>query len=74
MGRFDVIFCRNVLIYFDVEAKRLTLERMAAGLNDGGYLVLGGAETVMGVTDAFLPAPERHGLYVKNSAFKRAAA
>ena len=46
LGRFDVIFCRNVLIYFSPEVKQDILERMARSLNPGGYLFLGGAETV----------------------------
>ncbi len=46
LGRFDVIFCRNVLIYFSASVKQDILERMAGVLNPGGYLFLGGAETV----------------------------
>lgn len=65
LGRFDVVFCRNVLIYFDAPTKKLILERAARQLEDPGFLFLGAAETVLGVTDAFKPAPEMRGLYVK---------
>jgi chemotaxis protein methyltransferase CheR len=46
LGRFDVIFCRNVLIYFSAATKEDVLRRLAQALNPGGYLVLGAAETV----------------------------
>ncbi len=53
LGRFDVIFCRNVLIYFSADLKRDILTRMAQALNPSGYLLLGGSESPMGYTDAF---------------------
>lgn len=53
LGRFDVIFCRNVLIYFSPEFKREVLQRMAAILNPGGYLILGGSESMANYCDAF---------------------
>lgn len=53
LGRFDIIFCRNVLIYFSSESKRDILERMARSLNPGGYLFLGGSESITGLSDAF---------------------
>jgi chemotaxis protein methyltransferase CheR len=65
LGRFDVVFCRNVLIYFDAPTKKLILERAARQLEDPGFLFLGAAETVLGVTDAFKPSGELRGLYVK---------
>ena len=55
LGRFDVIFCRNVLIYFSSDSKRDILERMAQALNPGGYLFLGGSESPTGYTDVFEP-------------------
>ena len=54
-GRFDVIFCRNVLIYFDVATKRRVLANVAASLADDGYLTLGSAETVAGLSDTLRP-------------------
>ena len=68
VGRQDVIYCRNVLIYFDLETKKRVLEQMATLLADDGCLFLGAAETVLGITDAFKPMPGMRGLYVKNQA------
>src|SRR4030088_3551684 len=63
LGTFDVIFCRNVLIYFDQDTKTGIFERLARMLEPDGALALGAAETVVGLTDAFSPYPERRGLY-----------
>jgi chemotaxis protein methyltransferase CheR len=53
MGRFDVIFCRNVLIYFSNDFKKDIVERMANILNPGGYLFLGSTESINQLTDRF---------------------
>ncbi|MEJ2344671.1 MAG: protein-glutamate O-methyltransferase CheR [Gammaproteobacteria bacterium] len=53
LGRFDVIFCRNVLIYFSSKSKRDIVVRMAKALKPGGYLFLGGSESISGLSDAF---------------------
>jgi chemotaxis protein methyltransferase CheR len=53
LGKFDIIFCRNVLIYFSSEIKSDILNRMAKSLNPGGYLFLGGSESPTSYTDAF---------------------
>ncbi|MEL6115233.1 protein-glutamate O-methyltransferase [Photobacterium sp. SP02] len=53
LGKFDVIFCRNVLIYFAPEMKAKVLNQMAASLNPGGYLLLGASESLTGLTDRF---------------------
>jgi chemotaxis protein methyltransferase CheR len=53
-GRFDVVFCRNVLIYFDQETKSSVLNRIAKQLDPDGYL------------DAFKPIPDKRGLYAPN--------
>jgi chemotaxis protein methyltransferase CheR len=63
LGRFDVIFCRNVLIYFDVPTKMKVLELLAPRLATGGALVLGAAETVLGLATSFTCDPEHRGLY-----------
>ena len=53
MGRFDVIFCRNVLIYFSNEVKAEILRKLTMCLNPGGYLILGSTETLIGVADKY---------------------
>jgi len=63
LGVFDLIFCRNVLIYFDQETKVDLLNRLARVIARDGYFVLGAAETVLGLTNAFKTVPNRHGLY-----------
>jgi len=68
LGMFDVIFCRNVLIYFDQETKAAIFERLVRQLEPDGMLTLGAAESVVGITDAFKPYPERRGLYQANPA------
>jgi len=65
-GMFDVVFCRNVLIYFDQETKSSVLERIARATDRDGYLVLGAAETVIGLTESFKPVHDRRGLYAPN--------
>jgi chemotaxis protein methyltransferase CheR len=73
LGRFDIVFCRNVLIYFDPPAKQKTLEVIASITADDGFLLLGAAETTMGVTDAFLTSSDRRGLYKRNAKWRKAA-
>jgi len=51
LGTFDIIFCRNVLIYFENPIKKQILDRMSKMLRSDGYLALGAAETVLGVTN-----------------------
>jgi chemotaxis protein methyltransferase CheR len=65
LGPFDVIFCRNVLIYFDVAQKRAILDELARCLSADGRLFLGSAETVIGITQAFELTPGARGLYRK---------
>jgi chemotaxis protein methyltransferase CheR len=68
LGTFDVIFCRNVLIYFDQDTKAGVFDRLARVIEPDGVLVLGAAESVVGISDAFRPYPERRGLYRPNAA------
>ena len=53
LGKFDLIFCRNVLIYFSPEIKSKILNQFATSLNPGGYLLLGASESLSGLTDRF---------------------
>ena len=67
LGKFDVIFCRNVLIYFDQDTKVRIFDRLAGMIEPDGVLTLGAAESVVGISDAFRPYPERRGLYRPNA-------
>jgi chemotaxis protein methyltransferase CheR len=66
LGEFDIIFCRNVLIYFDHVTKGEVLDRMSHILADDGVLFLGAAETVLGITDRFVPVAGYRGIYELN--------
>src|SRR5262249_31934330 len=66
LGMFDIIFCRNVLIYFDQDTNINIFERLAKSLEPDGMLMLGAAESVVGITDAFRPYPDKRGLYQPN--------
>ena len=65
LGTFDVVFCRNVLIYFGQETKVDVLDRVYRRLAPDGFLLMGAAETVVGLTDMFVPLAEKRGLYVR---------
>ena len=67
LGVFDLVFCRNVLIYFDAETKTDVLNRLARVTAPDGFLVLGAAETVVGLTDRFKMVADRRGLYAPNT-------
>jgi len=68
LGAFDIIFCRNVLIYFDQDTKTNVFGRLSRMIEPDGFLMLGAAETVVGLTEAFKPYPDRRGLYIPNVA------
>ena len=72
LGTFDIVYCRNVLIYFDAATKGDVLARIGASLAPDGALLLGAAETVIGLTDRLVPNARHRGLY--NPAPARAAA
>ncbi len=63
LGTFDMVFCRNVLIYFDPPTKARALVAIARQMAPDGVLYLGGAETVLGVTDRFAPVAGDRGVY-----------
>ena len=65
-GVFDIIFCRNVLIYFDQTTKADVFARMQRVTEPDGYLFLGAAETVVGLTEAYRAMPDLRGVYTPN--------
>ena len=68
LGTFDIVFCRNVLIYFGTSNKASILERVSALMPGDGFLFLGGAETVIGITEKFVPESGQRGIYRPGSA------
>jgi chemotaxis protein methyltransferase CheR len=67
LGAFDIIFCRNAMIYFSDATRKDLLARIADSLAPDGYLVLGGVETVFGLSADLAPHAERRGLYVRTA-------
>lgn len=66
-GPFDIVYCRNVLIYFDLPTKARVLSSISEVMEPDAFLLLGGAETVLGISDKFKIVTDEHGLYVKES-------
>lgn len=62
-GQFDIVFCRNILIYLDPPTKTRVLDNVWKLMPADGVLYMGGAETVMGVTEKFQPVSEHRGMY-----------
>ncbi len=62
-GKFDIILCRNVLLYFSLQLRRQVFDALAAAIRPGGVLVLGAGETVIGLTDHFVPCDRLRGFY-----------
>jgi chemotaxis protein methyltransferase CheR len=71
LGLFDLIFCRNVLIYFDQPTKIDVLNRLGRLTASDGYLVLGAAETIVGLTEGYRTFPDKRGLYTVNAGAPR---
>jgi chemotaxis protein methyltransferase CheR len=67
LGSFDVIFCRNVLMYFDSATKADIVDRLSDALADDGYLMLGAAETMMGLSNSFASESRFRGIAMKAS-------
>lgn len=67
LGKFDVIFCRNVLIYFSQDLKRDILNRMSRILEPGGYLYLGGSESIATYADGYEAIRHNGGLIYRLS-------
>jgi chemotaxis protein methyltransferase CheR len=70
-GKFDIILCRNILLYFTPEMRRLAFNRLAEALAPDGSLMLGAGETVLGQTDRFISDPDHRGLYVSSAGQSR---
>jgi len=68
LGNLDIVFCRNVLIYFDQATKGKILENISKFIPNDGMLFLGGAETVLGISDKFKPLPGQRGVYCQTNA------
>jgi chemotaxis protein methyltransferase CheR len=64
LGMFDIVFCRNVLIYFDLATKAKVLAAIRRQMPSDGYLILGAAETVLGVSESFTSSPHLPGVYM----------
>jgi chemotaxis protein methyltransferase CheR len=68
LGRFDIIFCRNVLIYFDAARKMDILTRMSRILAPDGFLTLGASESLIGLKTDLVPHPEHRGIFTRQGA------
>jgi chemotaxis protein methyltransferase CheR len=73
LGQFDVVFCRNVLIYFDAPTKTRVLKALARQVAADGVLFLGGAESVLGLSNAFHTTPGEAAAYTPATTLARVA-
>lgn len=74
LGRFDLVFCRNVLLYFEPATRARVLAAIARQMMPDGLLYLGGAETVLGISERFAPVPDARGVYALATAQSMAGA
>ena len=72
LGTQDIVFMRNVLIYFDVDTKRRLLGRARQTLRQDGFLILGGAETTTNLEESFVPVRVGKGVYFQSKSALRA--
>ncbi len=72
-GRFDIVLCRNVLLYFSPDMRRLAFNRLSQAIAPDGALMLGAGETVLGQTDRFVSDPDHRGLYIPAPAVGQSA-
>lgn len=63
LGTFDIVFCRNVLIYFNAETKATVLNKISKQLDRDGVLFLGACETIMRLDVPYKPVPGHHGIF-----------
>jgi chemotaxis protein methyltransferase CheR len=67
-GRFDIILCRNVLLYFSDATRTAVFQRLGEASAPDGYLMLGAGETIIGHGSDFVIDPDNRGIYIRNSA------
>jgi chemotaxis protein methyltransferase CheR len=65
LGAFDVIFCRNVLIYFDIKTRQQIFDQFHKMLNEGGIMILGSTENIFGISDKFESVHEGESVYYR---------
>lgn len=67
-AQFDILLCRNVLLYFSASMRRVVFDRLAEASRPDSVLMLGAGETVIGQTEAFATDPNHRGLYIRKAA------
>lgn len=70
-GKFDLVLCRNVLLYFDAETRRAAFDRLATATATDGWLMMGAGETVVGQTERFEPSDWGSSIYQPASIMAR---
>ncbi len=70
-GKFDIIFCRNVAIYFTPEDRKKLFNRLADSLSENGYLIIGSTESLTGISDRFIPKRHNNLIYYQHNKQKK---